>query len=292
MNKEKKFLNIISSTISDNSYLGDDCAYLEDFGLVLSQDNLVEGVHFDFSLMNYFEVGMKAVLVNLSDILASGSKPLYISIGLSGKLDEYFISEFYRGANAVCCEYGVKIIGGDLTSGDKIAISITALGKPYGVVSSLKVARAGDIICIKGVAGASALGLCDLIAGINSPYIKYHKKPELFPETSYAVAQSADGDYVMTDLSDGLFTSLSKIVELAGVCAQIDYKKIPKVKDDFKAAIYGGEDYSLLCVLNKEHFEHANKLGAGLVQIGEISCGAGVYVDGKMLVEDLSYEHF
>lgn len=292
MNKEKQFLNIISNVISDNSYLGDDCAYLEDFGLVLSQDNLVEGVHFDFSLMSYFEVGMKAVLVNLSDILASGSKPLYISIGISGKLNDEFISEFYRGANAACNEYGVKIIGGDLTSGDKITISITAIGKPYGKVSTLTCAKAGDIICLRGFTGASALGFKDLVSGVNSKYVEYHKKPKLYPDTARVVGECASTCYVMTDLSDGLFTSLSKIAEFAGVSAQIDYKKIPKVKDDFESVIYGGEDYSLLCVLSRDHFASANALGAGLFEIGEISDGTGVYVDGKMLVEDLSYEHF
>ncbi len=48
MNTENQFLNIISNTLSDNSYLGNDCAYLPNFNLVVTQDNLVEGVHFDF----------------------------------------------------------------------------------------------------------------------------------------------------------------------------------------------------------------------------------------------------
>ncbi len=292
MNKEKQFLDIIQKTISDNSYLGNDCAYLPEFNLVLSQDNLVEGVHFDFSLMSYFEVGVKAVLVNLSDVFASGSKPLYISIGISGKLDEKFISEFYQGANKACDDFGVKIIGGDLTSGDKIAISITALGAPCGQVSSLNSAQVEDVICMQGVCGASVLGFRDLKEGVNSPFVQYHIKPTLFPETAYAVARSATSDYVMTDLSDGLYTSLVKISEMASAQANISYDDIPKVKDDFNSVIFGGEDYSLLCVLSKEHFEAANSAGAKLVKIGKMQEGAGVLVDGKILGEDLSYEHF
>ncbi|MBR1977183.1 thiamine-monophosphate kinase [bacterium] len=292
MNKENQFLDIISKTISDNSYLGDDCAYLRDFGLVSSQDNLVEGVHFDFSLMNYCEVGAKAVLVNLSDIFASGSKPLYILIGISGKLNEEFISEFYRGVSDVCAQFGVKIIGGDLTSGDKITISIAALGVPYGLVSSLNSASAGDVICLRGVCGASSLGFKDLIAKVDSPFISYHKRPELFPKTSEIVSRCAKGDYVMTDLSDGLYTSLSRISRASGVLVDVCYNEIPKLKDDFNSVIFGGEDYSLLCVLDREHFEQANNLGAGLVAIGEVLEGTGVMVDGKNLDKDLSYEHF
>ncbi len=292
MNKEDKFLNIIANTISDNSYLGNDCAYLEDFGLVLSQDNLVEGVHFDLNLMSHFEVGVKAVLVNLSDILASGSKPLYISIGLSGALSEEFISEFYKGVNEACNEFGVKIIGGDLTSSDKIVISITALGAPYGAISSLNSGHVGDIVCMRGLAGASCLGFKDLKAGIMSEFIKFHKKPKLYLETARVVSETAGGNYVMTDLSDGLYTSLSRISRASRVMASIHYDKIPKLKDDFNSVIYGGEDYSLLCVLGREHFERANKCGAELIQIGEIQEGEGIKVDGKILDKDLSYEHF
>ena len=292
MNKEKQFLDIIQKTISDNSYLGNDCAYLPDFNLVLSQDNLVEGVHFDFNLMTYFEVGMKAVLVNLSDIFASGSKPLYISIGISGKLNDDFISEFYKGANKICDDFGVKIIGGDLTSGEKISISITALGKPYGIVSSLNSAHIGDVICLRGVCGASALGFKYLKAGVNSPLVSYHKKPELFPQTACVVANSASKEYVMTDLSDGLYTSLLKISEMSNTLASISYCDIPCVEDDFNSVMFGGEDYSMLCVLSPEHFELANKNGAKLIKIGEMLDGVGILVDGKILDKDLSYEHF
>lgn len=292
MSKESQFLNIISNTLSDNSYLGNDCAYLADFGLVVTQDNLVQGVHFDFSLMSYYEVGLKAVLVNLSDVFASGSKPLYVSIGISGELNEEFITEFYQGVNHVCEQFGVKVIGGDLTSGDKISISITALGAPWGVVSSLNAAKVGDVICLKGYAGASALGFSDLVAGVNSEFISYHKKPELHPKTAQIVSVCAQNPYVMTDLSDGLYTSLARISEMSGVKMCLNYNEIPKLKDDFNSVIYGGEDYSLLCALSKEHFELVNYKGAGLVPIGLVEAGSGVFVDGKILDKDLSYEHF
>ena len=43
--KEKEFLDIIKSTINPE-LIGDDCAYLEDLGIVISQDSLVEDIHF------------------------------------------------------------------------------------------------------------------------------------------------------------------------------------------------------------------------------------------------------
>ena len=36
MNKEEEFLKIINSTLEDNSYLGDDCAYLAEENLCVS----------------------------------------------------------------------------------------------------------------------------------------------------------------------------------------------------------------------------------------------------------------
>ena len=67
-------------------------------------------------------------MVNISDILASGAVPKYLTITLSGNLDEEFVENFYKGANEICSSYGLKIIGGDLTGGDKIGISVTVFG--------------------------------------------------------------------------------------------------------------------------------------------------------------------
>ena len=43
--KEKEFINIIKNTLK-SQYIGDDCAYLKDLGITISQDTLVEDVHF------------------------------------------------------------------------------------------------------------------------------------------------------------------------------------------------------------------------------------------------------
>src|SRR6185437_209240 len=53
-------------------------------GLVVTQDALVEGVHFRFDLLGWRELGARAVAVNLSDLAASGAEPvaLIVSLGL------------------------------------------------------------------------------------------------------------------------------------------------------------------------------------------------------------------
>ena len=113
MNKELRFLNIINNTLSNSSYLGDDCAYLDEYKLAISSDTLVEDVHFSLQFMNAFEVAKKSLLVNISDILASGAKPIYATISLSGNLSDDFIQDFYLGINSIADEYKIKIVGGD-----------------------------------------------------------------------------------------------------------------------------------------------------------------------------------
>ena len=125
---EQNFLKIIKETLRDNSHLGDDCAILPEFNLAISQDSLVEGVHFDLSLISPYELGKKSAIVNISDVLASGARPKYLTVSLSGNLDNDFIKSFYEGINEICLQFDVEVIGGDLTKGEKVVVSICALG--------------------------------------------------------------------------------------------------------------------------------------------------------------------
>ena len=124
--KEIEFLDTISAKLANNKYLGDDCAYLEEFGLYVTQDTLVEDVHFSLQTTTPEELGWKAAAVNLSDIAASAAVPLYITVSLSlpENTDINFVEKLYRGLNKICKKYNVAVIGGDLTRSEKVFISI------------------------------------------------------------------------------------------------------------------------------------------------------------------------
>ena len=51
-------------------------------GLVVTQDALVEGVHFRFDLLSWRELGFRAAAANLSDLAASGAEPLALIVAL------------------------------------------------------------------------------------------------------------------------------------------------------------------------------------------------------------------
>lgn len=289
MNKELKFLKIISNKLSDSSYLGDDCAYLDEYKLAISSDSLIEDVHFSLQFMNATEIAKKALLVNISDVLASGAKPICATINLSGCLDEKFIEEFYDGINFVANEYNIKIIGGDLTKSDKLVISITIFGSYNDRnVSSRKNASSGYVVAVAGEFGSSAQGLEDLINGISDNYfINYHKAPKIYPNISANISTTAQNPYAMMDSSDGLIDCLTQISFKSNVRIDIEYDKIPAKTKNKDFVLYGGEDYSLVLCLDKEDF---NKID-GLFQIGTCSMGEGVYLDGNK-IEYKGYNHF
>ena len=79
--KEKEFISIIKNTLK-SEYIGDDCAYLKDLGIVVTQDSLVENVHFLRKKITPFQLGYKSVMVNISDIAASGGDPKYLTVSI------------------------------------------------------------------------------------------------------------------------------------------------------------------------------------------------------------------
>ena len=289
MNNELKFLNIISSTIKDPSYLGDDCAYLKEYNLVISSDSLVEDVHFSFNFMNAKEIAKKALLVNISDILASGATVKYATINLSGKLDEKLVQEFYSGVNEIENELNIKIIGGDLTKADKLTIAVTVFGDCTNKnVSSRKNAKKDYVVALCGEFGSSAQGLEDLINGVCDNYfINYHKAPKLYPNVSSKISSIAKKPYAMMDSSDGLIDCLTQISLKSNVKIEIEYDKIPKKTKNSDFVLFGGEDYSLVVCLAQEDFAKID----GLVQVGKCLEGSGVFVDNKK-IEYRSYNHF
>lgn len=252
--KELDLIKVIESVIG-KEYLGDDCAYLKDFELTITQDSLLEGIHFKREWYTPFELGYKSAAVNISDILASGAEPKYLTIALSltDDIDEHWVEEFYKG---ICsANPNVKIAGGDITgSKNGILISVTALGNARGrKISSRKNAKEGYLVITKGNHGSSAVGLEMLSSGNfdkNSELVKAHIKHQLEYEFSSQISKSATSNYAMMDSSDGLADAVFKIAEASGVKITLDYEKIPHLKEVSKEQVlFGGEDFKLIAAV-------------------------------------------
>ena len=321
---ENDIINLILNKFGDK-YIGDDCAFLQDFGLLVSQDNLVEGTHFLRDKITAFQLGWKSAMVNFSDILASGGECKYITIGLSlpkkvDDLEENFVNNFFEGIKCACKEptkFGsqkVELIGGDLTSGDKIFISITAIGKldDGRKFASHKNTKLGYKIVMSGECGSSDAGLQILLndenitrsEGLNNKWLKAHLMPKADFAASNeigAVMAKNENNYSMIDNSDGLLFSIMRLVEPCGLGVKINFNQIrhdielEQLQNWQKSVLFGGEDYNLIaCVPQDVELKHFVKIGDVVEQNGyEIDFGK----NGKLFfsVNDIlnkSFKHF
>lgn len=112
--------------------IGDDAAYLppSPAGWLISQDMLVEGVHFRFDWITPEQLGEKAVAVNISDIAAMGGIPKAIltSIAVPGNFDVEVIEALYRGMAKALDRYGAVLVGGDtVSSPDKFTLDVSVV---------------------------------------------------------------------------------------------------------------------------------------------------------------------
>lgn len=272
--RELEFLEIIKNKLTDSSLIGDDCAYLEDFDMYITQDTLVEDVHFTKYTIKPYQLGRKAVSVNLSDLAAALAAPKYISVSLSLPKDikNSYVEEIYRGINDVCTQHGVKVTGGDITGGDKIVISITALGKRHSIfASSRKYAKKDDLIVVTGDFGSSSTGLYALSQFLycDKELIEKHLNPTPRTEEAKKLANLTDSDIAVMDTSDGLIDALYKTALASKHSMKIDFEKVPvsdkvinfceKNELNYKDFVkWGGEDYELLICMPENLYSKLN----------------------------------
>lgn len=260
---EINLINKIKNTLK-SQYIGDDCAYLKDLGIVISQDSLVEDVHFSKHMMSPYQIGYKSVMVNLSDIAASGAKPAYLTVALSlpKQIKDDAVIDFYEGAKYALENLDVEIVGGDITGSDKLYISISVIGKTLDrKISSRSHAKIGHKIITSGVHGSSAAGLRILQNDLepDKDLIKAHLMPVAQIDFAKQISEQIQEDYAMMDTSDGLFDALFKIGSASECTMSVDFERIlydPKIKEyfsDYKDLIlFGGEDYQIVATVPVE----------------------------------------
>lgn len=307
--KELDFIEIIKNTLTDSSFIGDDTAFVE--GFAMTQDTLIEDIHFRQKTTTPYELGLKAIAVNLSDLAAAGAEPRYalISLSLPNQTDEVFVKEFYQGINSLCQKYNVKVVGGDITGAEKIAITVTAIGKAKKHIKR-SFAQIGDIICVTGEHGNSRAGfeILEKNLATNEKFEKAHKTPLPKIEEGLKIAEFCENPAIM-DTSDGLADALYKIAQASDVTLAVDFEKIPYDKNLELLAnenlqnwiLGGGEDYELLTCLRKKDFKNI-KTQLKLYPIGEVITkqdspviikfkNKKLKID-KKTIENMSFDHF
>ncbi len=246
MSKEAFFISHFRS-----KQIGDDGAILGNY--VYSKDLFCEDIHFKRAWMSLGQIAQKSMLVNLSDAIAMNAKPRYALIGvvLPKQFSHAELTALASGFEAVAKRYGVEIIGGDTTAGEKVMISITIVSTLQGKALERKNAKVGDLVAYTGKLGESYRGLTRLLRGGS-----LSKKARFITPTLNAnfVYKSAKYLSAGMDISDGLSKDLSRLLKESGNVGLHVKKKLPK------RLLCSGEEYEMLFSFHPRHKKHILRL--------------------------------
>jgi thiamine-monophosphate kinase len=238
-------------------------------GLVVTQDALVEGVHFLLDRLSWHELGFRAAAVNISDLSASAARPeaLFVTLALGGDADVEQVVELYEGLT----EAGVPVRGGDTTRADQVVVSVTAIGRSERVPGRSG-ARQGDVVVVTGQLGAAAAAF--RAGGFVRPPLRTEEGLRLG-----AVATA------MLDVSDGIAVDAGHLARRSGCRLVIDLDAVPRAGELDDLGF--GEDFELLATVPSE------SLSLGFPVIGRCEAGEGVVLLHEGEPYDLpGYEHF
>ena len=296
---EKELVRYIISRSKDIT--PDDTAItpFDDSNLISTTDMLIQSRHFPKN-MSYFDMGFKAVTVNVSDLAAMGAEPLgfLLSIALPKDLILDHFKEIINGVLSACDFYSIPLIGGDTNEASEIIISGTALGMCDEPIMK-DTANNGDLIVITGDIGFAALGFN--LDDFNNIYTKRAFKPIARLKEGIDIKNACATS--LTDITDGLASELYEMKhENIGFMI---YEEMLDIPDEYKnladrlgfyyldLILYVGEDFELLFTISKENL---NKLNIDYRVIGEVTRSDKVEITLENgLIEEIDnrgYEHY
>jgi len=232
-------------------------------GLVVTQDALVEDVHFRLDWISWRDLGFRAAAVNLSDLAASGAEPEGLIVTLAAPTDAAVadVLELYEGI----AETGVPVLGGDTSRSERLVLSVTALGRSERVPGRGG-ARPGDLLVVTGRLGAAAVAFRE----------RRYVRPPLRLGEGRRLARHA---HALLDVSDGLARDAGHIAARSGVRCVIDVERVPLAPGATVADLGFGEDYELLAAVAEPD---------GFSVIGRCEEGEGVELPPELA----GWDHF
>lgn len=270
-----------------------------DLNLISTCDMLIQSRHFPKN-MSYFDMGFKAVTVNVSDLAAMGAEPLgfLLSIAIPKDLEVDSFKQIIDGVFKACDYYSIPLIGGDTNEASEIIISGTALGtcdKPL----MKNTYKQGDLVAITGDIGLAALGF--ELETLDNIYVEKTLKPKARIKEGQILKDY--GATSATDITDGLASELYEIKK--DNFGFMIYEELLDISDEYKNMANGldldyldlilhvGEDFELLFTISKDDLE---KLPIDYRVIGEVTDSDVVeitlengFVDK---IKNKGYEHY
>lgn len=291
--------------------IGDDAAVLRcDAPLVVSNDALVDEVHFRRGWLSEEEIGYRATMAALSDLAAMGAKPLGVVSGLilPDDVDDEALRRLAIGQRRAASECGTAVIGGNLAKGSQLSITCTVMGTAERPLLRSG-AKPGDVLAVVGHLGLARAGLEALLSDaplspVLAPALEAFKAPEAHIAAGLKLGPVA---HACIDLSDGLALDALRMAEESDVGIVLEAEGLLTPELELVAAVLdrppvtlaleGGDDYALLVALTPEAFE-ATATQPALRRVGRVEEGEGLWMvetpdeDERVPVGEGGYDHF
>jgi thiamine-monophosphate kinase len=309
---------------------GDDTALIpvETDRLLVTTDELVESVDFDFSYCSGGDVGWKAIAVNASDIAAMCGRPLWATIALSVPRHTPIttVDEMVDGILQAAETWNIGVVGGDVSRASEVSLAVTMIGATLGESAVLRSgARTGDELCVTGNLGGAAAGLRllrDQDSGEHrsvghpsgqttgsedaaSGLIRRQLRPTARVEQAAILARLQPT--AMIDLSDGFAPDLARLLRASHTGCRVDVEALPldpgldavfgsEREAAVELAMVGGEDFELLFTVHEDAAADAiravEESGCPCTWIGTIGDGDSMVGDKPLSAwEELGWDH-
>lgn len=259
--------------------IGDDCAQIAapEGSFIATTDVIVEDEHFRRDWSSPEQIGARAAAQNLADIAAMGGRcsGLVVAVATSGDTEVDWLMSIVEGLAERARAAGAGVVGGDLSAGDRLVLSVTTFGWCENAPITRSGAEPGDVLAFSGRVGLSNAGLDLLLGGHVDPSLRddasmgvmaealnAYRAPEPPLETGPSAARA--GAHAMMDLSDGIAKDAGRMARASQVVIDLDRAALEREAarltdvasicraDPMTWVLGGGEDHGMLAAFNGE----------------------------------------
>lgn len=297
---------------------GDDAAVVRAGGShsVISVDTTVDGVHARLDLGDPLDAaqafGWRALTTALSDLAAMGvggpsdaaasglardagagtsvsAIEAYVALTLPKGVSDEIALALADGLGEAAARYGVSVVGGDVTAGPVVVMSVTVVGwgEP-GELLTRAGAQLGDLVGLTGPIGAAGAGLALLLGDVDPAtlpaqdvdhLLRSHLRP--VPQLAKGAALRGAGATAGIDLSDGLIQDAAHVARASGLSLRLSSDLFPVAPGVESVALQlgepptafasqAGEDFVLLVTVPPDRRDDAEAAGV-VAWIGDVT---------------------
>ncbi len=299
---------------------GDDCCLLTSTKpLAVSSDLFIEDVHFRTAYATAEEIGHKALACNISDLAASGARPLCftMNLGLPSSVERGWLNDFFSGMGALASRYSVALVGGDLSKSSKLLVSVTVFGEENSRTGFLTRGGSlpGDVLFVVGTVGLARTGLHVMEkdgrqAASSWPHAcKALLSPEPKVDAGLILARAGQNARppALMDVSDGLARDLPRLLGMQGekhplgaellLPAGALHREVVEWcrqngRNPVHEALLGGDDYCLLGSCAPDMLQSLHAAIPELWELGVVTDSGHIMCNNECIDDLHGFDHF